>query len=692
MRKKVALGLVMWSLWTMASNNVAYEDQHVRFTVISDGAVRMEWSKNGQFTDARSFLATERVYPPVKFQVKNQRKQVVISTDRMVLSYQKGADQLSASNLKITSTARADVPFVWTPATEQTGNLCGTYRTLDGCDGEVHYDWNYQANRQDTLALELEKGLLATCGWTWLDDSKNFLFTDDKEPWVMCRKDTMAQDWYFLAYGHDYKSALRDYTLFAGRIPMPPRFAFGYWWSRYWAYSDEDFMNLIKNFDAMEIPIDVLVIDMDWHYSDGKKGGWTGYNWNRELIKNPDSLLRFIHERGLHTTLNLHPADGIKTWEERYPAVAKAMGVTDGSDIPWQGSNKKFMDAWMNEVLRPMEKQGVDFWWLDWQQYPYDKEVAGLSNTWWLNYYVFTDMARNREVRPILYHRWGGLGNHRYQVGFSGDSYSTWASLKYQPYFNATASNVLYGYWSHDLGGHALLHQSDTLNQELYVRWMQFGAFSPIMRTHSTNDSRLVKEPWMQQKDIQQALKEAICLRYQLVPYVYSMARVAYETGVSICRPLYYDYPEANEAYVKEWRNEYMFGDNILIAPIGEPMKDGVSHKKIWLPKGKWYDWFTHEMIEGGQVIERNYALHTYPVFVKAGSIIPIYDKVKRLNEEAPVSLLLFEGERGSEFVLYEDEGNNKDYAERYKKTVLRFDGNHLQGATNMQYQVIKAK
>src|SRR3712207_5672593 len=115
----------------------------------------------------------------------------------------------------------------------------------------------------------------------------------------------------------------------------------------------------------------------------------------------------------------------------------------------------RYWRDWSSDVCSSdLEKMGVDFWWLDWQQWNNDKQFPNLSNTWWLNYATFSDMERHRDTRPMLYHRWGGLGNHRYQIGFSGDAIISWKSLDFQPYYNSTASNVLYGFWSHDIGGH----------------------------------------------------------------------------------------------------------------------------------------------------------------------------------------------------------------------------------------------
>jgi len=595
---------------------VAYQNQNVRFTLISPSCVRLEWSEKGKFTDLRSLLATERQYDSVPFTLTKKGRKVIIRTSEMEIVYRVGKDSLSSSNLSINHQP-INPSINWHPGDRQEGNLKGTCRTLDRCSGDQWYIDGRKSDRH--VDLPIEDGVLARCGWTLLDDSKNLLFDNEDLSWWKEREDTAAQDWYFLLYGHDYKKALKDFTRFAGSIPVPPEYAFGFWWSRYWMYSDNDIRELVKNFHTMDIPLDVLVIDMDWHYSDGKKGGWTGYTWNSELFPDPEGLLRELHEQGIKVTLNLHPADGITPVEERYTAFAHAMGDTSGDTIPWLSSNKRFMTTWADSILRPLEQQGVDFWWLDWQQWKMDKAQPKLNNTWWINYFVFTDAAHHHQDAPLLYHRWGGLGNHRYQVGFSGDTYTTWASLDYQPYFNSTASNVLYGYWSHDLGGHMARVKGSQYDTELYLRWLQFGVFSPIMRVHSTKDASIQKEPWLLSDTAQQVIHDAVALRQRLRPYIEQMAQVAHETGISLCRPLYYDYPQAEEAYEKRWRNEYMFGDDILVAPITQPMENSLSTLKIWLPEGEWVDVVSGETISGNQVIERSYRINQYPVFCKPG-------------------------------------------------------------------------
>ena len=657
-------------------SNIAWQDNQARFTVITDGVIRMEWSAEGKFTDLRSFVATERAYAAAEYNLEEDGDYVIITTPRMQLRYRKGSGAFTADNLSVTSGSSLSTQFTWHPGDVQKNNLKGTYRTLDGYDGNRYYAWN---RRGDGSELPLEDGILATDGWTLLDDSKGLLFDDDPEwPWVKEREDADdSQDYYFMAYGHDYKAALSDYITFAGRVPMPPRYVFGYWWSRYWAYSDAEMRQVVEDFRNYDIPLDVLVVDMDWHWTEEGRGGWTGYTWNDRLFPDPKGFLSFLKQNNLQITLNLHPADGIPAYEDKYAGLASYLGLDPASKqtIPWKSSDKKFIAGYYDKMLRPLEDEGVDFWWFDWQQGLLDDSIKSLSNTWWINYCTYADQHLHRTRRPMLYHRWGGLGNHRYQIGFSGDTYSTWASLKYQAYFNTTSSNVLYGYWSHDIGGHMFVNDGEVLDRELYVRWMQFGAFSPVLRSHSTKDAAMNKEPWVLGKENLDILRSLVHTRYQLAPYIYTMARADYETGLSLCRPLYYDYPESDLAYAESYRNQYMFGDDMLVCPITDPIARGsrTSEISVWLPEGnEWYEWYTGTLLQGGQQCVRHFQMDEYPVYVKAGSIIPANTNAGNLsrNDEA-ITLKVFPSSADvtTRFQMYEDNGDDCNYASQFATT-----------------------
>ena len=262
------------------NENIAYKDDNVRFTVITDGVIRMEYTLDGKFVDAPSFIAVNRNYPEVDFKVKKKKGWLEINTEKMKMRYKLNSGKFTSDNLEVLSNDK-NVSFVWKPGTQQKGNLKGTFRTLDGLNGDEQSQ-SWMADSKQNAKVNLEDGLLATDGWTLIDDSKGLLFDDDSEwSWVKERKNIEGQDWYFMAYGHNYKKALKDFTVFAGKVPLPPRFTFGYWWSRYWSYSDKEFRELVNNFHTYQIPLDVLVVDMDWHYTEQGKGGWTGLTWNR---------------------------------------------------------------------------------------------------------------------------------------------------------------------------------------------------------------------------------------------------------------------------------------------------------------------------------------------------------------------------------------------------------------------------
>ena len=210
------------SIWSQ-NQNIVYQDFTKRFTLISEGVIRMEYAPQGNFVDQPSQIAVIRSYPEVQAKVKKNGAWVEISTSKMTVRYKKGEGPFTADNLKITSAKALKPAFSWQPGQEPNDNLGGTIRTLDGMDGNEHIE-----RGQPNKVVELEPGLLSKAGWTLIDDSESYLFDNDKEwPWAISRNNPSGQqDWYFMAYGHDYKQALYDFTLFAGKMPMPPRYAF----------------------------------------------------------------------------------------------------------------------------------------------------------------------------------------------------------------------------------------------------------------------------------------------------------------------------------------------------------------------------------------------------------------------------------------------------------------------------------
>jgi len=314
----------------------------------------------------------------------------------------------------------------------------------------------------------------------------------------------------------------------------------------------------------------------------------------------------------------------------------------------------------MNLLHHPLEKQGIDFWWLDWQQ-EQKTALAGVMPTWWLNYVHFTDQQREGK-RPMLFHRWGGLGNHRYQIGFSGDTISVWESLAFQPWFTATAANVGYAYWSHDIGG----HMPGAVEPDLYTRWVQFGAFSPILRTHTGNNPDTERRIWAYPEPYASIMRAAFQMRYALQPYIYTEARRTYDTGVAFMRPLYYDWPADDAAYTS--KGEYLFGDQMIVAPITAPADKatGLATETVWLPTGEWIEWPTGKHINGPAQVERSFTIAQTPIYVKAGAIVPMQPPMQYTGEK-PVDPLIvnvwpMKPGSSSSYSVYEDSGVAVDY------------------------------
>ena len=644
---------------------------NARFTVLTPQLVRMEWSEDGVFEDRATLTFVNRRLPVPEFKVRNGLSKVVIETSDLKLTYVKNG-KFSPENLRAEFMLNGK-KVVWHYGDKDTLNLMGTTRTLDKADG-----WK--------LGKEpMEPGIISRGGWSVVDDSSRHVLTPTDShwgEWVECRPEGERQDIYLFAYGHEYTKALGDYVKVAGAIPLPPKYAFGYWWSRYWQYSDNELRDLVNQIRSMDIPLDVLIVDMDWHETwglrrnnpkkdeYGQRIGWTGYTWKKQLFPSPKNFLDWCHDNRLKVSLNLHPASGIQPYEEPYERFVKAYGWTEeGKSVPFRIDEQKWADAYFETVLEPMEKDGVDFWWLDWQQWRNSKYTKGLSNTFWLNHTFIRHMENNGDERPIIHHRWGGLGSHRYQVGFSGDTYTSWETLGFLPWFTSTASNVGYGYWGHDIGGHAFRRGVTVTDPELYTRWLQYGVFTPIFKTHCTKNRNIERRIW-QFPDHMFYMRDAIRLRYDLAPYIYNAAREAFDTGISMCRPMYYYWPEADEAY--DMKEQYMFGNDLLVTAVAEPADKttGLASRSVWFPEGKWYDFVSGELIDGDCVRTLHYTIAENPRYARAGAIIPMNpSSVQNLQDECRTLVLTFVPGADGELSLYEDDGKSKNYAEEFATT-----------------------
>ncbi len=631
-----------------------------RFTILTPSLIRMEYSENGVFEDRASQSVFFRDFPETKFTCTKNDEWLKLETENLILTYKEN-ENFSEDTLSVK--LKIEPASTWNFG-EDFEDLKGTAKTLDEANG----------------AIPLDRGVCSRNGFSIMDDSETMLLNDIG--WVEVREPKTI-DCYFWGYGFHYLDAVKDLYRLTGVTPMLPAYALGNWWSRYHDYTQEEYQDLILRFEEENLPFSVSVVDMDWHivkipeeYKNGDgplfESGWTGYSWNKELFPDYKGFLKFLKDHNLKTSLNLHPAQGVGCHEDMYEEMARACGIDPATKerVRLDILSPEFMEKYFDILHHPYEEDGVDFWWMDWQQgqsywWIHEENKDGvlhdereiLDPLWMLNHLHIADIKRNGK-RPMFFSRFSGPGSQRYPVGFSGDTYVTWKSLDFQPYFTATASNVGYSWWSHDIGGHMGGYRDDELN----IRWLQLGVFSPINRLHSCNTDFIRKEPWCYDRNTEYIMKDWLRLRHQLFPYIYTMNYRNHTELEPLVQPMYYAYPKRSAAY--EQKNQFMFGSELMVAPITKANNTitKMGSTDVWFPEGDWFDFFTGthygSKTERTLTVSRN--LEEYPVFAKAGSIVPMQTEYK-LEAGNDLKVIVFPGS-DNKFVLYEDAGEGNAF------------------------------
>ena len=600
----------------LAAPGAIIQGPHYRFTILTSRLIRAEYSPTGTFYDGQTQTVLNRDFPVPHYEIREREDLLEIITDHVLIQYDKQAFSREGLVFKLRgyfSIYHSDWHYG-----DPIQDLGGTAQTLDHANG----------------AVPLERGLMSRFGFSVLDDSQSLQLTQDG--WYQVKQGD-SLDFYYFGYGHDYRACLADFYRLTGPQPLLPKYALGNWWSRFYRYSEATYRQLIERFEAEGLPFTVAVIDMDWHVVSVPPqygSGWTGYTWNEELFPDPAGFMAWLHQHGLRITLNVHPADGVRPFESMYQQMAQELGLDweGGEYVVFDPTSPRFLEAYFKHLHHPKEEQGVDFWWIDWQQ---GQTVKGVDPLWVLNHYHYHDIQA-RGPQGITFSRYAGPGSHRYPVGFSGDSHMTWESLDFQPYFTATASNIGYGWWSHDIGGHIFGYRDN----ELALRWYQLGVFSPIMRLHSSSSEFLGKEPWRYPEPYASSMKDYLRLRHRLLPYLYTMNyRAAYQAQPLI-EPLYYQHPEEEAAY--EIANQYYFGSQIMVMPLTQPrhQRSLCSRFDGWLPEGTWYDIQTGLRYSGGRRLSIYRPLERMGLFAKAGAILPLSGEDGTDNSLANPSVL----------------------------------------------------
>lgn len=713
----------LWWLWTLclssctakhsSASSIASDPQAdpqavvvfgpARFTILTDCLLRLELSKfkdHPKFDDRATFTVINRRLPVPQFSLRHpDPSTVLIKTSSLQLTYRQiraPSEGFTADNLNIQllgpSLGGLGAQVIWQPGTVDALNLNGT---MDIAPAGFAGGWDCYSTPEECSASYprlIGPGLLSRSGWAVVNDTNTTRFAShhdgDKFPWLdgsSTRKEhrPLVEDLYFLAPGLDFKRGLSAWAQISGRPALPPLAAFGVWFSHFARLSAEENLQIIDDYQQRGLPINLLVLDVPWHYDQYNESlsklcnNWGGFTPNATLFPDFVAFLQKVHDTGVHVVTSNHMQVGISSCEEHYTDMAAALGmsaefVENREVIPCALDNKTWVQALFKSILDQRTLRNIDYWWNDFPGCATDItgwDAQAPATLFWADY-VFDYHQRLRNQRSILLSRYGGLGSHRMGIGFSGDVFQNFSTLQAEVEFSQTASNVLFGFWSHDVGGFHNGTDDPGDNDpnhpgsaELFLRWVQFGVFSPIFRTHGEPPA----DRYVWDFSTFPQLKDLMVLRNALVPYIYTMAWTSYNTGVSLLRPLYYSFGREKNAY--DFKGQYMFGEHILVAPITSSTNTlGVAEKSVWLPPSTkhWMTWCGSKSFSGNQVLRQDYSISEVPVFLPAGSMLPMrtLSSVHKSTAD-PLKWVIWLGNAVSgEGLLYEDSGDQFHYTD----------------------------
>ncbi|MFH0758432.1 MAG: TIM-barrel domain-containing protein [Bacteroidota bacterium] len=495
---------------------------------------------------------------------------------------------------------------------------------------------------------------------------------------------------YYFMYGPTFKQILTRYIELTGKAIMPPDWAFGFSQCRGLLTNEKLTREIAAGYRERQIPCDIIYQDI----------GWTRYlqdfEWREENYDDPVKMIEDLKQDGFKVVVSQDPVISQVNqaqWKEAdslgYLATDARTGKTYDMPWPWGGNcglvdftNPKVADWWGAYQQKPID-DGARGFWTDMGEPAWSNEENTdrlfmrhhmgshdeIHNVYGLNWdRVVSEQfgKRNPNTRIFQMTRSGFAGMQRYSFGWSGDAGNGnnvsdgWDQLAAQIPLSMSAGMGLIPFWSCDISGYCGDIEDYQAMRELYIRWLQFGAFNPLSRIHHEGNNAV--EPWLFGEEAAAICKSAIEGKYRLFPYIYTYAREAYDKGWPLIRALVLEYPEDPEVF--NMNNQFLFGGELLVAPVVE---EGEAIKRIYLPEGEWIDYNDKRTcFQGNQWINYKVTLEQIPLFVKKGSIIPQMPVMQYINEYPgyPLILEVFQASanRNARFVVYEDNGESNDY------------------------------
>ena len=612
-------------------NKYIIKGQTYRFTILTPRLIRLEYNKNGIFEDRATSLVVNRSFGDTNFNISGDEQTLVITTEYFILTYVKERPLSSNSiKIKITGTDRE-----WYPGYKDVRNIGGISYSLDELDNN----------------LKLDKGLYSLDGFVAIDDSTNFVI--EKEMFLP-RKETT--DIYVFAYRQDLGLCLQDYFNLTGYPPMIPRYALGSWWYKNDTYNMYNIDDIIKKFNDNKIPISVFLLGDKWH------NNIQNYNYNPQLF-DLSALNNYYRSKKQKFGLTINPTLPINNNDPLYNELVKYIQPTKDNTISLIPLNNNTISLYLNLIVNNILSSGIKIFNIDYNN-PNDKLGLFL-----LNHYHYT--IANLNERGVILSRNPGIAPHRYPIIYSGKTRVSWDTLKLLPMYNNSAANLGICWHSHAIGGYYGGMEDD----ELFIRYIQFGVFNPIFILAGDEGKYYKREPWKWNQIKLNVIREYMQLRNKLIPYIYNEGYIYHKFGVPIVQPLYYKYPKIYDE--PNYVNQFFFGSKIMISPIIKRKNSEMNRvvQRIFIPKGIWYDYSSGKKFTGNKYYINFYKEEDYPIFVKEGSIIPMNND---MNTDCPknMEIQIFPAENGlyGSYELYEDDGISKEVGNNYLITKMNLD------------------
>lgn len=609
-----------------------------RITILTERLIRFEYNESGVFEDLPTEFAWNRNFSDVNYNVRQDSRFLEVTTPYFKISYTKekgfkGNKFSPDSNLKVEV---LNSNAVWYYGHPEAKNYGAPSSEIDSSSSKIRFS----------------KSLYSLDGFASFDDSHSKVIEEDGT--IRERKEKEL-DIYVFAYLKDFSKALKDYFYLTGYPALIPRYALGNWWSRDLPYDDKSLKKLLDTFERKNIPLSILLLDKDWHTKiDNKEAGFT---FNKKLFASPYEMISFVHNKKIRLGLSVNPTEGFYPNDEFYNQSKKYLQPDSNGVIPFNILSPRFIDVYLKLYIHPLDALEVDFYWIKNSSKTTDNELNMLKH-----YHIY-DMMRNYKRRPMILARGTNLAAHRYPVLYAGKTTVSWDTLSLMPFYNLNATNIGVTFWSHDIGG----YYKGIEDNELYIRFVQLGTFSPILKFGSDGGKYYKREPWRWGVKTYTIVKDYLTLRHQLIPYLYAEAYKYHKFGDPMLIPLYYKYPEMYDD--DRYSKEYYFGSELFIAPITKK-KDYTMDRsihKMYIPEGIWYDFVTGKKFPGGKDYVGFFKDQDYPVFAKAGAIIPmaINENLNDTNPPQSMEIQIFPG-RSNSYNLYEDDGTTDLYLKDY--------------------------